>query len=76
MTRPCERALLGISNQIGKIDFHLSAEPDKETLRQLRRHEATGRPAGSERFIKRLEKLLGRVLHLRQAGRKKKAGNK
>ena len=38
---------------------HLSSEPDEETVRQLRLHEATGRPAGSERFVKRLEKLLG-----------------
>jgi hypothetical protein len=40
---------------------------------QLRRHEATGRPAGSERFVKRLEKVLGRVLRPQKAGRKRKA---
>jgi putative transposase len=50
---------------------HLSVEPDEETVRQLRRHEATGRPAGSERFLKRLEKLLDRVLRPRKPGRKK-----
>lgn len=55
---------------------HLSADADAETVRQLRRHAATGRPAGGERFPKRLEKLLGRVLRPRKPGRKKKAGGK
>jgi len=50
---------------------HLSADPDPETVRQLRRHEATGRPAGGERFLRRLQKLLGRVLHPQKPGRKK-----
>ena len=53
---------------------HLSSEPDEETVRQLRVHEATGRPAGSERFVKRLEKRLGRILRPGKPGRKKKPG--
>jgi putative transposase len=55
---------------------HLSADADAETVRQLRRHEATGRPAGGERFLRRLEKLLGRVLRPRKPGRKKNSGVK
>ena len=51
---------------------HLSADPDEETIRQLRRHEGTGRPAGSARFLQRLERIVGRVLRPRKAGRKKK----
>ena len=51
---------------------HVSVEPDEATRRQLRLHEATGRPAGSERFLKRLEKLLGRVLRPGKPGRRKK----
>ncbi len=55
---------------------HLAADPDAETVRQLRRHEATGRPAGSERFLKRLERLLDRVLRPRKPGRPRKCDEK
>ena len=51
---------------------HLTADPDAETVQQLRRHGATGRPAGSERFVKRLERLLGRALQPQKPGRPKK----
>ncbi len=54
----------------------LAADPDAETVRQLRRHEATGRPLGGERFLKRLEKLLDRALRPRKPGRKKKGQEK
>lgn len=50
---------------------HLTADPDKETVGQLRRHEGTGRPLGGERFLQRLEKRLGRLLRPRKPGRKK-----
>ncbi len=55
---------------------HLSADPEEEVIRQLRRSESTGRPAGSERFVKRLERILGRVLHPGRPGRKRKTGGK
>jgi putative transposase len=55
---------------------HLSADPAEEVIRQLRRSESTGRPAGSERFVKRLERTVGRVLHPGRPGRKRKAGRK
>jgi len=51
---------------------HLSADPDEETVRRLRRHEGTGRPLGGERFLQRLEKIVGRLLRPRRPGRKKK----
>ncbi len=54
----------------------LSADPDEEIIRALHRHEATGRPVGSDRFLQRLERIVGRVLRPRQAGRKKKTGRK
>jgi putative transposase len=38
----------------------------------FRRHERTGRPLGGERFVTRVEKLLGRVLRPRKPGRKRK----
>jgi putative transposase len=55
---------------------HLSAAADEEMIRRLRRHETTGRPVGGERFLIRLEKIVGRLLRPRKAGRKKKAGKK
>jgi len=61
--------LLGLMPRWAK---HLAADPDAETVRQLRRHEATGRPAGGEQFLRRLERRLGRALRPRKAGRKKK----
>ena len=38
----------------------------------MRRHERTGRPLGSERFVRRLERGLGRVLRKRPPGRPRK----
>ena len=45
----------------------------EDRVRALRRHEATGRPLGGERFLERLENLVGRVLRPRKPGRKKTA---
>ena len=50
---------------------HLAADPDDGTVRVLHRHETTGRPAGSARFLTRVEKLLGRVVRPQRPGRKK-----
>jgi putative transposase len=55
---------------------HLSADPEEETIWQLRRSESTGRPAGSERFVKRLERMVGRPLRPGKPGRKKKTAEK
>lgn len=55
---------------------HLAADPDEEMIRALRRHEGTGRPVGSARFLQRLERVVGRVLRPRKAGRRKKADRK
>ena len=52
---------------------HLAADPDDATVRVLHRHETTGRPAGSARFLTRVEKLLGRVVRPQRPGRKKKS---
>jgi putative transposase len=55
---------------------HLRVDPDVDTVRQLRRHEATGRPAGDDSFLRRLERKLEHVLRPRPAGRKRKAPRK
>lgn len=41
----------------------------------LRRHSRTGRPLGSEKFIKKLEVRTGRSLRPRRAGRKPRSGS-
>ena len=40
---------------------------DDEAAETLRRHARTGRPLGAVRFVKRLEKRLGRPLAPRRA---------
>jgi len=41
---------------------------DPDDAESLRRHERTGRPLGSERFVVRAERALGRVLWPRRPG--------
>ena len=55
-------------------DWHAflnSAIPEEE-LSDLRRHGRTGRPLGNERFLERLEEMVGRVLKPRKRGPKPK----
>ena len=44
----------------------------EDAVEEMRRHERTGRPLGSECFIKSLEDTLGRILKPEKAGRKPK----
>jgi putative transposase len=53
----------------------LSAGMDPQEQEQLRRHQRTGRPLGGERFIKKPEKGLGRVLRPQKGGRPPKRKN-
>jgi len=46
----------------------------EEEADELRRHERTGRPLGSEAFVARISKMLGRDLVPGKAGRKPKRG--
>jgi len=50
--------------------FLLSGINDKE-MEELRKHERTGRPLGDERFVKKLERTLQRILHIQKPGRKR-----
>ena len=47
----------------------LSDPTDEEERELLRRHQRTGRPLGGERFIDKLEKLVGRKLRPQKPGR-------
>ena len=53
----------------------LGSAIDPEQQEVLRRHERTGRPLGSKRFVGKLERLLGRSLHPRKGGRPRKKIN-
>ncbi len=50
----------------------LLASGDERLYEEVCRHERTGRPLGSERFIRRVSQRLGRDLEIKRAGRKKK----
>ena len=47
-----------------------------EEYEAIRKHENTGRLLGSETFITKLEKQLGRILHPKKGGRPRKAEKK
>ena len=49
----------------------LSSGIHEKEIEELREHERTGRPLGSERFVKKLERTLDRILHKQKPGRKK-----
>ena len=53
---------------------YLRAEDDPADIEKFIQHENTGRPLGTEEFIKRLELLTGRVLAPKPKGRKKRNG--
>jgi putative transposase len=52
-------------------EFFKEAVED-EMVERLRRHEHTGRPLGSEKFVLRLERNIDRILMPKKAGRPKK----
>jgi len=51
---------------------YLALETPEETIARLRMHKRTGRPAGSEGFVIRLESILGRPLRPGKPGRPRK----
>ena len=54
---------------------HLAGESAADTAAELRLHENTGRPLGSEPFVKRLEQALGRRLTPGRPGRPRKGAS-
>ena len=56
-------------------DF-LTAAIREEEIREMRRHEHTGRPLGSGSFVENLETMLGRILKPKKAGRRPKSEQK
>ncbi|MDI6733574.1 MAG: transposase, partial [Planctomycetota bacterium] len=56
---------------IGDWHSFLSERMRDEEVDLLRRHERTGRPLGSKGFIKKIERLIGKILHRQKPGPKK-----
>jgi putative transposase len=52
----------------------LSEDISEQERNNLRYHERNGRPLGSEYFVERIEKKLGRILRPQKPGPKKKQG--
>ncbi|MEA3489430.1 MAG: transposase [Candidatus Omnitrophota bacterium] len=56
---------------VGDWKEYLSELDDKDAITLIRRHTKTGRPLGNSDFIEKLEKMSGRILKLKKAGRQK-----
>jgi len=57
------------------IDFILGGVSEEE-IESLRRHEKTGRPLGSDGFVRKLGTALGRILERQKPGRKRGSNQK
>jgi putative transposase len=53
----------------------LAVSPTEEEDKLIHRHEQTGRPLGSVKFINRLENKLSRILQPQKGGRPRKNAN-
>ncbi len=53
----------------------LSLMPSEQDIKTLQHHERTGRPLGSDGFLTRIKKSIGRLLKLKRPGRKPKKDN-
>jgi len=54
----------------------LRSRPTQEEVALIKRHERTGRPLGSDRFVRGIEKRVGRMLHRLKPGPKPKLKKK
>ncbi len=54
----------------------LRLTPSEQDTKMLKQHERTGRPLGSDGFLTRIEKSIGRLLKPKRPGRKPGKGNK
>ncbi len=50
----------------------LCSTTSEQDMKMLQQHERTGRPLGSDGFLARLEKPMGRLLKPKKPGRKSK----
>jgi len=55
-------------DRVGDWSRFLGAPPDENAALEIRKHQSTGRPLGSDAFIDELERKLGRPLRPRKPG--------
>lgn len=71
----CDDRLVRVAPMLAMVaDWRglLNSAIREEELRALREHGHTGRPLGDAMFVARLERVVGRILHPRKAGRPSK----
>lgn len=64
--------VLPLLGMVGDWKEFLSGEDEEREIKEIRRHERTGRPLGKDGFISALEKSLGRMLQYQKTGPKGK----
>jgi putative transposase len=55
---------------VGEWDGYVRGHGDDQDLETMRRHERTGRPLGSQDFVRLIEDTVGRMLRPRKPGPK------
>ncbi len=65
-------AVLPLLEMVGNWKAFLSKEVSDQKVKEIRCHELTGRPLGSESFLNKLEALLNRTLRHQKVVREKK----
>ena len=60
---------LELSDEIADWSAWLAEQDDAEVLARLRLHTRTGRPAGEDSFVDKVESFVGRILRPPRAGR-------
>jgi len=71
----CLAAVTPLLQMVDDWAGFLSGGLSEQEYRTLRRHERTGRPLGSKKFVDLLEKMLGRRLTGQKGGRPQKQKN-
>jgi hypothetical protein len=67
-----EWMLAPLIERIGRFTDLMASETDVSLFAALSDAESTGRPLGSDEFVKELERFTGRRLHRQKPGRKPK----
>jgi len=65
-------SISGLNRRVDDWSEFFGQAVDSVVGEKMRRHERTGRPLGSERFVMKMESILDRILRPKKAGRPKK----
>jgi len=69
-------SISGLNKRVDDWKQFFNQAVDAVIAEKIRKHERTGRPLGSEKFVVKLETVSGRMLRLKKAGRPKKENAK